>query len=162
MYVYALRDNVGERYLSLSIAYNDEDFVRSSLFAIMVDYPISEVSAYRIGWFDELHGFIRPIKPIKVEWTAHQFPSTMDSLEPEYLSIEDMYKKALEKRKEFDSMMNDKVEDFDRLIKDVENALHDDRITEEQKNNLIDYKSTLEKSRDNLKFQIENRKVENE
>lgn len=62
--VYTVKDTVGKvhAYRGLFYCGSDEDFVRTSLFNILMDFPLRDIEVYQIGEFDDDEGIINPIK----------------------------------------------------------------------------------------------------
>lgn len=146
MKLYSLFDKIGERHLSVTLADNDAEFVRSSLFAILMDYPIVDVQAYCIGTFDHYSGIVIPCAPRLVDWSCYQFPKTADSLDENYLTFDELREAALSKKKQFDEEMKDKKEDLERLLADVDKALKNPDLSEKQKTDLINYRDSVKNS----------------
>lgn len=97
-YVYSVRDKVAKRNLSLSFAANDATFIRTSLFSILMDYPLKDIEIWRIGKFDADKGVLKPLafnRRVKVSLGSYVFPTTRmsnDALSVEM--IDDAAKKA--------------------------------------------------------------------
>ena len=144
MKIYSLYDKVSKKHLSITVSTNDADFIRSSLYAILMDYPIQDVEAYCVGAFIEDNGVIIPCSPRLVDWNSYKFPKNADSFEEEYLSIDDLRKSALAKKKQFDEERLDKVEDFKKIVVAVDKELKRTDLSEKQIKDLKDYKKMIQ------------------
>lgn len=143
MKLYSLFDKIGNKHLSITLADSDADFVRSSLYAILMDYPIQDVQAYCVGTFYEDSGIIIPCSPRLVDWNCYKFPKSADSLEENYLTIEELRQSALAKKKKFDELTKDKIDDLKKMADDVTNALKNPDLTDKQKVDLENYLSDI-------------------
>lgn len=113
MKIYSLFDKVAKRFVSTTIAESDEMFVRSSLYAICMDYPINDVEYYCVGQFDNELGLIKPCQPRLCSWESYKFPkSRMDK--ENFLTIEEIEKSAKEKKHEFIKQQKDNILDLER------------------------------------------------
>lgn len=139
MKLYSVFDKIGNKHLSITLAETDADFVRSSLFAILMDYPIQDVDAYCVGDFFEDSGLVRPCAPRLVDWNSYRFPQNADSFDENYLSIEQIRERALAKKQEIDAKLKDKKEDFLKLELDIQNALKNEELSDKQRSDLLEY-----------------------
>lgn len=132
MYLYSLYDKQGDRHLSVTMALSDSDFVRSSLFAILMDYPIQDVEFYCLGYFDDQTGLLMPTSPRKGDWNCYRFPEKADSFDEKYLTFEQIRSAALDKKKQFDSDRLDRISDLEKQLIDIDVAIKketdDDRL----------------------------------
>lgn len=144
MKIYSLYDKVSKKHLSITLSTNDSDFIRSSLYAILMDYPIQDVEAYCIGDFFEDNGIVLPCSPRLVDWNSYKFPKNADSFEEEYLSIDDLRASALAKKKQFDQERLDKVEDFKKIVEACDKELRRTDLSEKQIKDLKAYKKMIE------------------
>lgn len=139
MKLYSVYDKIGKKHLSITLAETDADFVRSSLFAILMDYPILDIEAYCVGDFYEDSGLVRPCVPRLVDWNCYRFPKNADSFDENYLSIDDIRKKALAKKQEFNEKLKDKKEDLLKLEADIKTALDNEKLSDKQRKDLEIY-----------------------
>ena len=144
MKIYSLYDKVSKKHLSITLSTNDADFIRSSLYAILMDYPIQDVEAYCVGDFFEDNGIVIPCSPRLVDWNSYKFPKNADSLEEEYLSFDDLRQSALAKKKQFDEQRLDKIEDFKKIIEAVDKELQRNDLSDKQITDLKDYKKMIQ------------------
>lgn len=144
MKIYSLYDKVSKKHLSITLSTNDSDFIRSSLYAILMDYPIQDVEAYCVGDFFEDNGVVIPCSPRLVDWNSYKFPKNADSFEEEYLSIDDLRASALAKKKQFDQERLDKVEDFKKIVEACDKELRRTDLSEKQIKDLKAYKKMIE------------------
>lgn len=144
MKIYSLYDKVSKKHLSITLSTNDSDFIRSSLYAILMDYPIQDVEAYCVGDFFEDNGVVLPCSPRLVDWNSYKFPKNADSFEEEYLSIDDLRASALAKKKQFDQERLDKVEDFKKIVEACDKELRRTDLSEKQITDLKAYKKMIE------------------
>lgn len=144
MKIYSLYDKVSKKHLSITLSTNDSDFIRSSLYAILMDYPIQDVEAYCVGDFFEDNGIVLPCSPRLVDWNSYKFPKNADSFEEEYLSIDDLRASALAKKKQFDQERLDKVEDFKKIVEACDKELRRTDLSEKQITDLKAYKKMIE------------------
>ena len=141
--MYSLYDKIGKRHLSITLAINDADFVRANLYAILMDYPITNVDAFCVGDFYEDNGIVVPCSPRLVDWNSYKFPKNADSFDETYLTIDDLRKSALAKKQEFDKLRLDKVEDFKEQIKAIDKELERTDLSDKQRENLLAYKQDV-------------------
>lgn len=123
MNIYALKDIQAERFISITIAESDSDFVRSSLYAILLDYPIKDVEFYCIGQFDPDLGIIKPCVPRLGNWECYKFPtSTMDR--EHFLTIEQIEIAAKNKKHEFIKKQKDEIPNLEKLLSEAKGKLN--------------------------------------
>lgn len=144
MKIYSLYDKISKKHLSITLSTNDSDFIRSTLYAILMDYPIKDVEAYCVGDFFEDNGIVIPCSPRLVDWNAYKFPKNADSFEEEYLSIDELRASALAKKKQFDQERLDKVEDFKKIVEACDKELKRTDLSEKQMKDLKDYKKMIQ------------------
>lgn len=144
MKIYSLYDKISKKHLSITLSTNDADFIRSTLYAILMDYPIQDIEAYCVGDFFEDNGIVIPCSPRLVDWNAYKFPRNADSFEEEYLSIDDLRASALAKKKQFDQERLDKVEDFKQIVDACDKELIRTDLSEKQVKDLKDYKKMIQ------------------
>lgn len=143
MKIYSLYDKVSTKHLSVTLAQTDADFIRSSLYAILMDYPIQDVIAYCVGEFYEDSGIIIPCCPRSIDWDSYKFPKSADSLSEDYLTFEELRNHALSKKQKFNELEKDKIEDLKKLADDVTLAIKDEKLSDTDKDKLIDYRKQL-------------------
>lgn len=124
MKVFALYDKVAQKFVSTTLCENEELFVRTSLFAVCMDYAINDVDFYCVGLFDDDTGVIKPCIPRKCDWECYKFPVTRQSKE-KFLSITDIEKSAHEKKHEFIKKQKDSVKDLEQYKTLLENKLQE-------------------------------------
>lgn len=151
MKIYSIYDKVGKKHLSITLAETDADFIRSSLFAVFMDYPLLDIVPMCLGDFFEDNGIIMPCAPRAFSWNDYKFPKNADSLEEKYLTLEELKAEALESKKKFDQKINDKIEDFEKLIKDVDKELQRQDLSDKQKKDLTEYRQSILNSINTLK-----------
>ena len=144
MKLYSLFDKVGKKHLSVTLSVNDADFVRANLYAILMDYPITDVEAYCVGDFFEDNGIVIPCSPRLVDWNCYRFPKNADSFEENYLSIEDLRKSALAKKQQFDAERLNRIEDFKQQLKAIDKELQRSDLSEKQVKDLKAYREQVE------------------
>lgn len=116
--VYTVKDTVGKvhAYRGLFYVGSDEDFVRTSLFSILMDFPLRDIEVYQIGEFDDDIGEITTLKEKrKIDLNCYKFPHSRLSPEGENITLEDVSKSAKEfkaqKMAELKSNQFNEVED---------------------------------------------------
>lgn len=95
--VYTVKDIVGKvhAYRGLFYCGCDEDFVRTSLFNILMDFPLRDIEVFQIGEFDDDEGVINPIKEKrKIDLNCYCFPHSRLSPQGENLPHEEVEKAA--------------------------------------------------------------------
>lgn len=91
--LYSVYDKVSKRYLSLSFSNNDQTFIRSSLYSILMDYPLKDIEIHCLGEFDDVDGKIKVAKKSRsVDLSAYIFPVSRMSQTP--LTLEEIDKGA--------------------------------------------------------------------
>lgn len=86
--LYAVKDKVSNRFLSVSPADSDASFVRASLLSILMDYPIRDVTLYRVGTFDDKTGRVSRHRPRYVAWDSYKIPETFANEDSKDVSFE--------------------------------------------------------------------------
>lgn len=114
MKIYAIYDKVAERFISTTISETDGMFLRQALFAILMDYAVNDIDIYCVGEFDTDFGYIKPVVPRQVPFSAYKFPETRESKD-KYLTIEQIETAAKKKREE---LTKKKVENVETLKKE--------------------------------------------
>lgn len=115
MKIFALYDKVAKKFISTTLAETEEMFVRTSLFAITMDYPIRDVELYCVGLFDQDLGLIKPCTPRIVSWDCYKFP--ISRMEKErFLTIEQIEEAAKAKKHEFIKKQKDNLKDLERTL----------------------------------------------
>lgn len=132
MKVFALYDKVAQKFVSTTLCENEELFVRTSLFAVCMDYAINDVDFYCVGLFDDDTGVIKPCIPRKCDWECYKFPVTRQSKE-KFLSIADIEKSAHEKKHEFIKKQKDSVKDLEQYKTLLENKLQENLNNKDKK-----------------------------
>lgn len=95
MYVYTTYDKVSKKYLGLTIAENDEAFIRQSLFSILMDYPLADIEFYCVGTFSETDGKLKPRRKMaRVLPSKYVFPKTRMGDKSNPLPLEELDKVA--------------------------------------------------------------------
>lgn len=143
MKLYSLFDKISNKHLSITLATNDADFVRSTLYAILMDYPITDVQAFCVGDFFEDNGLVIPCAPRLVDWNCYKFPKNADSFEEKYLTIDELRSAALAKKKQFDEQRLDKIEDLKQIIIACDKELERSDLSDKQKKDIQNYKSMV-------------------
>lgn len=94
--VYTVCDNVGKVHAFRGLFYcgSDEDFVRTSLFSVLMDFPLRDIKVYQIGEFDDDTGVITPIDRREIDLNCYKFPHSRLSPEGENITLEDVDKSA--------------------------------------------------------------------
>lgn len=146
MRIYGLYDKVAKRYISTTMAETDEMFVRTSIVAIMMDYPLKDVECYCLGLFDTDCGIIKPCTPRLVSWECYKFPHSMGDKE-HFLSIEEIEDFAQKKKHEFLQKNKDKIEDTERYLSQLKATLE----LEEKKPKKEINKSRIKELRNEIK-----------
>lgn len=97
--LYAVKDMVSNRFLSVSPADSDASFIRASLLSILMDYPIRDVKLYCIGSFDDKTGRLCRHRPRFVSWESYKIPESFakeDSADVSLDKFDDFAKKQKE------------------------------------------------------------------
>ena len=123
MKVFALFDKVANKFVSTTLAESEEMFVRTSLFAICMDYPIKDVDFYCVGYFDDDLGIIRPCRPRLCSWDCYKHPTTRMAKD-KFLSLEEIEQAAKQKKNEFIHKQKDSIKDLENLKK-----LYNDKLS---------------------------------
>ena len=94
--VYTVKDTVGKvhAYRGLFYVGSDEDFVRTSLFSILMDFPLRDIEVFQVGNFDDDTGIITPCEARKIDLNCYQFPHSRLSPEGENITLQDVEKSA--------------------------------------------------------------------
>lgn len=123
MKIFSLYDKVAKRFVSTTLAESEQMFVRSTLFAILMDYPINDVEFYCVGEFDSDLGIIKPCQPRLCSWDCYKFPETRMSKE-KFLDMETIIKAAKEKKHQFLKETKDnQIESMNKMIENATNAI---------------------------------------
>lgn len=88
--IYSVYDKVAKRYLSLSFAPNDETFIRTSLYSILMDYPLKDIDIRCLGEFDNDSGAIVVSDIYTVDMTKYVFPRTRMGSASDSLSLDEI------------------------------------------------------------------------
>ena len=115
MNIYALKDVVANKFITTTLCESDDMFVRQSLYAILMDYPLKDVEFYCVGQFDNDLGIIKPCRPRLCSWESYKFPTSRADKE-HFLTLEEIEKSAKEKKHEFLQRTKDKIADVERAI----------------------------------------------
>lgn len=95
--VYTVKDTVGKvhAYRGLFYVGSDEDFVRTSLFSILMDFPLRDIEVYQIGEFDDDTAALTPLKEKRlIDLNCYKFPHSRLSPDGEDTSLEEISKSA--------------------------------------------------------------------
>lgn len=122
MRIYALYDKVAKRYISTTMAETDDMFVRTSITAILMDYPLKDVECYCVGLIDVDSGIIKPCIPRLVSWDCYKFPISQ-AQQDKFMSLDDIEKFAQNKKHEFLQKNKDKIEDVERYLSQLKAQL---------------------------------------
>lgn len=123
MKIIALYDKVANKYVSTTLCESEQMFVRTSLFAICMDYPIKDVDFYVVGEFDNDLGLIKPCQPRLCSWDCYKFPESRMSKE-KFLTLEQIEEAAKNKKHEFIKKQKDSVKDLENALIQAKGALH--------------------------------------
>lgn len=129
MKIIGLFDKVANKFVSTTMCESEQMFIRDSLFAICMDYPIKDVDFYVLGDFDEELGIIKPCSPRKCSWESYKFPETRMSKE-KYLTIEQIEEAAKNKKHEFLKKTKDNIKDLENALIQAKGALHKEEHSE--------------------------------
>lgn len=124
MQIFAIKDKVADKYISVTISNNEETMIRNSLVSILMDFSINDVELYRIGLFDEDLGIIKPLKPHFIDWNAYRFPVDKIDINKGFLTIEQIDEFAKKKKHEFLEQNKIKINDLEHLLIDYKGKLH--------------------------------------
>lgn len=132
MNVYSVFDKKANRFISVSISETDETFVRSGMFALLMDYPLADIEFYQVGQFDADLGIIKPCKPRLCDWECYRFPTTRLS-KTEFLTTEQIDEKAKSKKHEFLKQLKDTIPDLERSLSIAKSELNKSKIDKDKK-----------------------------
>lgn len=110
MNVYALFDKVSKRYLALTFAESDDDYVRQALYPTLMDYPLRDVEYYQVAEFDNKTGVLSPCPHRLGSWEAYKFPVTRMSGTGDDISLDEIDKHAKESKASFVAQQSEMAE----------------------------------------------------
>lgn len=123
MNVYAVKDVTSQRFISISLAESDDTFVRASLYALLLDYPIKDIEFYCVGQFDCELGVIKPCVPRLGNWECYKFPTTTMDRE-KFLTIEQLEQMAKNKKHEFLVEQKNQIPHLEKLLSEAKGKLN--------------------------------------
>lgn len=137
MQVFAIKDKVADKYISVTISNNEESMIRSSLISILMDFSINDVELYRIGLFDEDLGIVKPLQPQLISWEAYKFPVDKVNINKGFLSIEQIEEFAKKKKHEFLDKTKLQIKDLEHLLIEYKGKLHKEEKEQKPNKKLI-------------------------
>lgn len=123
MLVISLYDKIAKRFVSTTLSETEEMFVRTSLYAICMDYSINDVEPYVVGHFDPELGLINPCSPRAFSWECYKFPKSRMEKD-KFLTVAEIEEAAKNKKNEFIKKTKDNVKDLEKLLIEAKGNLH--------------------------------------
>lgn len=151
MQIFAIKDKVAEKYISVTISNNEESMIRNSLVSILMDFSINDVELYRIGLFDEDLGIIKPLEPQFISWEAYKFPVDKVNIKKGFLTIQQIDEYAKNKKHDFLEQTKIKIKDLEHLLIEYKGKLYKEEYESKPNKQLI---KELKKEIKNISTQI--------
>lgn len=148
MKIYSLFDKVANKFVSTTLAESDEMFVRTSLFAICMDYAINDVEFYCVGYFDSDLGIIKPIAPRLCSWDCYKFPESRQSKD-RFLTLEQIEEAAKKKKHEFIEKTTNDIKELEKLIIHAETELKKAESNKDKKR-IKDLRNLIKETRNEI------------
>lgn len=89
-YVYTIYDKMAKRYRGTFYHSTDEEMIRTTLPSVLMDFPLRDISIYRIGMFDDVQGIIKPCLKKLVPTDIYTFPHSRLSSAGDDLSLKEI------------------------------------------------------------------------
>lgn len=97
--VYSILDTVENVHAFRGLFFHGSDasFIRTSMFSVLMDYPLRDIKVVHIGFFDDDTGKLEPCEHRIVDVSkCYKFPKDMRSPEGDDVSLEKVEKDAKE------------------------------------------------------------------
>lgn len=104
--IYTIYDNVSKRYRGIFYHSTDEDMVRTSLPTVLMDFPLRDITIYRIGTFSESLGVVKESRHVKVDTKCYTFPHSRLSSKGDDISLEEVADSMKQTKAELIAKMN--------------------------------------------------------